>query len=118
MRFLRWFTHNWADTDEPGDPGLVPLELPLTLPEALERVQSVIRGLPRWHVETVDTANGTVQATRHTRLWRFVDDVAIRLEPTAGGCRVHARSQSRVGKGDFGQNRRNLFELFRALARR
>jgi uncharacterized protein (DUF1499 family) len=117
MSFLRWFTQNWADTDQPGDPTLPPAELPLPLPEVLERVQSAIRGLARWQVETVDAATGTIKATRRTQLWRFVDDVSIRLEAGAGVTRVHARSQSRVGVGDFGQNRRNLLELFRALAR-
>jgi uncharacterized protein (DUF1499 family) len=117
MSLLRWFTRNWADTDEPGDPALVPAESALPLPEALERVQSEIRGLPHWQVETVDAAAGTVRATRRTRLWRFVDDVTIRLEAAAGVTRVHARSRSRVGVGDFGQNRRNLLELFAALAR-
>jgi uncharacterized protein (DUF1499 family) len=115
MGLLAWLTRNWADTDEPGNPGPVPPELPLPPPEALARVEAAVRGLPRWQVEGVDREGGVVRATRRTRLWRFVDDVTVRLEATAGGTRVHARSQSRVGKGDFGQNRRNLRELFRAL---
>ena len=105
---------NWHDTDEPGaDPG--PLDLPLPPAEALARVESAVRGLPRWHVETTDAAAGTVTATRRTRLFRFADDLTIRLEPAGGGTRVHVRSQSRVGKSDFGQNRRNVMELFGAL---
>jgi uncharacterized protein (DUF1499 family) len=114
MRFLCWFTRNWAET---GEPALAPPELPLPLPQALERVQAAIRSLPRWQVEAVDAAVGTIKVTRHTRLWHFVDDVSIRLETSPGGTRVHARSQSRVGAADLGQNRRNLLELFRALAR-
>ena|SRR5581483_10772247 len=107
---------NWHDTDEPGaDPD--PLDLPLPPAEALARVESTVRGLPRWRVETSDPAAGTVTATRRTRLFRFTDDVAIRLEPIAGGTRVHVHSQSRVGKSDFGQNRRNVMELFAALRR-
>ena len=39
----------------------------------------------------------------------------VRIVPNGDGCRLHARSQSRVGRGDFGQNRRNLRELFAAL---
>jgi uncharacterized protein (DUF1499 family) len=107
-------TTNWHDTDEPGaDPG--PLDLPLPPAEALARVESAMRGLPRWRVETTDAAAGTITATRRTRLFRFTDDVTIRLEPIASGTRVHVRSKSRVGKGDFGQNRRNVMELFAAL---
>jgi uncharacterized protein (DUF1499 family) len=115
MSFLRWFTRNWADTDEPGDPALAPLDLSLPPAEALRCVEELLHTLPRWHLEAVDPQNGMLRATRRTRLWRFVDDVTLRLEPAGGGTRIHARSQSRIGKGDFGQNRRNLLELLGAL---
>jgi uncharacterized protein (DUF1499 family) len=112
---MAW-TRNWHDTDEPGaDPG--PHDTPLPPAEALAQIESAIRGLPRWRVETIDAAAGTITATRRTRIFRFTDDVTIRLEPIASGTRIHARSQSRVGKGDFGQNRRNVMELFAALRR-
>jgi uncharacterized protein (DUF1499 family) len=105
---------NWYDTDEAGaNPG--PLDLPLPRAEALMRVEAAIRSLPRWHVETTDAATGTIRATRRTRIFRFTDDVTLRLEPISTGTRIHARSQSRVGKSDFGQNRRNVLELFAAL---
>jgi uncharacterized protein (DUF1499 family) len=117
MNLLRWFTRNWADTDEPGDPSVAPFELPLPLPEALAHVEKTLRELPLFRVESVDGQQGIVRATRRTRLWRFIDDVTVRLEPTAAGTRVHARSKSRVGIGDLGQNRRNLLTFFRALRR-
>jgi len=78
-------------------------------------VESAIGGLPRWRVETRDASAGTVTATRRTRFLRAPDDVTIRLEPTPGGTRVHVRSKSRFGLIDFGQNRRNVLELFAAL---
>jgi uncharacterized protein (DUF1499 family) len=115
MSFLRWFTRNWADTDEPGDPALAPADLSLPMPETLARVEKLIRSLSGWQVEASDATAGTLRATRRTRLWRFIDDVSIRLEPVPGGTRVHARSQSRLGKGDLGQNRRNLLQLLRLL---
>jgi uncharacterized protein (DUF1499 family) len=74
------------------------------------RAVTAIRG---WRV--VGQAAGVVQATRTTRLFRFVDDISILLEPASGGTAVSARSGSRVGRGDFGQNRRNLAELWQAL---
>ena len=118
MHFPRWFTRNWADTDEPGDPALAPVDLPLSAPDALARVAEAAAGLARWHIESTDAAAGTVHATRRTPLFRFVDDIHVRLEPLPGGAtRLHARSKSRVGIGDFGQNRRNLLELFAALKR-
>src|SRR5690348_4738197 len=117
MTLLRWFTRNWADTDEPGNAALAPLDLPLPPAEALHRVEGVLRALPRWQVEAVDPAAGTLRATHRTRLWGFADDVTVRLEPRTLGTRVHARSRSRVGFADFGQNRRNLLELLGALRR-
>jgi uncharacterized protein (DUF1499 family) len=110
MAWLR----NWHDTDAPGAyPG--PLDLPLPRDEALRRVEKAIRSLPRWRVEALEYSLGEITATRRTRLFRFTDDVVIRVEPTAGGSRVHVRSKSRVGKSDFGQNRRNVLELFASL---
>jgi uncharacterized protein (DUF1499 family) len=117
MGFLAWLTRNWADTDEPGNVTLTPVELPLPPHAVLARVETAIGQLPRWRVESVDRAAGLLKATRRTKLWRFIDDVTVRLEATPTGTRVHARSQSRVGKGDLGQNRRNLRELFQALQR-
>jgi uncharacterized protein (DUF1499 family) len=115
MSLLYGLTRNWADTDEPGDTALTPPELQLPPVEALRHVEDVIRRLPRWQVEASDAVAGTIHATRRTRWWRFVDDVRLRLEPIPEGVRVHARSQSRLGKADLGQNRRNLLELFAAL---
>jgi uncharacterized protein (DUF1499 family) len=117
MSFLPWLTRNWADTDEAGDPLLAPLDLPLPPPEAEQRVAAAVRSLPRWRVEGVDSAAGTIRATRSTRLFRFIDDITVRLEPVPSGTRVHARSRSRVGVGDLGQNRRNLLELLDRLQR-
>ncbi len=112
MAWLR----NWHDTDEPGaEPG--PLELPLSPAEALRRIESVIRDMPRWRVETMDACAGTISATRRTRIFRFADDITIQLEALANGTRLHVRSKSRVGKSDFGQNRRNVRELFGSLSR-
>jgi uncharacterized protein (DUF1499 family) len=113
MRFIRWFTRNWADTDEPGDPTLIPFDIPISPTDARARIEAAVRGLPRWRIE--NAAAGTMHITRRTRLWRFVDDITLRLEPTAQGTRIHARSQSRLGSADLGQNRRNLLELFAAL---
>ena len=39
-----------------------------------------------------------------TRLFRFVDDVAIRVRPRGAGSVVDLRSNSRVGGGDLGAN--------------
>jgi uncharacterized protein (DUF1499 family) len=114
--FLSWFTRNWADTDEGSDPAVVPVDLSLPPAAARVSVENAIGTLPRWQVKSIDTDALEIKAERRTRLFRFVDDITIRLEALGdGGTRVHARSQSRLGKGDFGQNRRNLLELLRLV---
>lgn len=114
-RFLAGFTRNWADTDEPGDFAPQPADLPLAPADALERVEAAVRSLPCWRLVAVQRKAGVLYASRRTRLWGFIDDITVRVAPAAGGSRIHARSQSRVGKGDLGQNRRNLRELFAIL---
>lgn len=60
--------------------------------------------------------NGPPAATLHfvrtTGLMRFKDDVWLLLQKyDDGSTRLFAESRSRVGKGDLGQNPRNLAEL-------
>ena len=48
-------------------------------------------------------------ATFRSRIWRFVDDTELRLD--AASKAIHVRSASRVGKGDFGVNRKRIERL-------
>ena len=59
---------------------------------------------------------GYLYAEFRTRLMRFVDDVEFAYDPKAGV--IHVRSASRLGRRDFGVNRRRveaLRELIRAI---
>jgi len=105
---------NWAAT-VPGadDPRLRPRLLPMPAEQAADAVIRAIAGLRGWRV--AGREGPVLRATRTTRLFRFVDDVLLLLEPVPEGTRIQARSASRVGRGDLGQNRRNLAELWRAL---
>ena len=116
MAWHDWLTKNWADL-EPGacDPGLEAVNLPETPAEAVRRTASIVERLPRWKIVSSAPEAGTLHATHATRTWRFLDDVHLRFEPVEGGTRVTGRSRSRLGKGDFGQNARQLRELARAL---
>ena len=47
--------------------------------------------------------------------WLFKDDVAVAVEATADGSRLHVRSASRVGHSDLGVNRRRVQRLLDAV---
>jgi hypothetical protein len=93
MSFLHWFTSNWADTDEAGTT-IRPIDSPVSPREAVALLESASRALPLWWIESLDAAAGTFHASGRARLWRFTDDISIRLEAVAGRTRVHARSQA------------------------
>jgi len=46
-----------------------------------------------------------------------VDDVVVRVAEDGGRTAVNVRSASRVGRGDFGQNARNIRAFFLELDR-
>lgn len=80
-----------------------------------DAVLHAINRLPRWHLIAHDEAKGEIRAEAVTRLWRFVDDVTIHVHPCGDATCVDVRSASRIGKGDFGQNARNIRRLFEEL---
>jgi len=79
-------------------------------------VQDAIADLPRWTLQGSGKGPGGVslQALRKTRMG-FVDEVTIRIRREGGRTLVKVRSRSRTGQIDFGQNARNIRELFAAL---
>ena len=95
------------------DPRLRPRPLPHRPEVAADAVARAIETIPRWRL--TGRTGLVVSATRTTRLFRFVDDVIVLVEPADAGSVLRARSASRIGRRDFGQNRRNLAELWRAL---
>ena len=115
MSLLRWFTMNWADTTEPTHPDLGPLERAVPVADALRGIVETIQTMPNWSVVALDAVAGTLHLTRRTGTIRYIDDVRLTASQIASGCRIHAESRSRVGLGDFGQNRRNILELWQAI---
>jgi uncharacterized protein (DUF1499 family) len=73
---------------------------------------------PRWTVESREQSPSgiTIHLTHVTKVFRFTDDIHVRLVLDGGDTRVEAESRSRIGAGDLGQNPRNLRELTSALA--
>ncbi len=118
MGLIHWFTRNFADTELETHADVQPVDLAGNPDQLLNQIAALIRTLPRWQVLEVDPHERIIRATRRTRVFRFVDEVTVRLEPLASKVRIHARSQSRIGVGDLGQNRRNLRVLLNAISTR
>jgi uncharacterized protein (DUF1499 family) len=83
--------------------GLGPILTASAPDAALERARETAEALG-WEVVEVDPATGRLEARDVSRLYRFVDDVVVRVRPEGSGSRVDVRSRSRVGRGDLGAN--------------
>jgi uncharacterized protein (DUF1499 family) len=88
-----------------------------TYPVAPDRLLAAfiraVETLPRWSAGP--SGEGEVRAVRTTRLLRFRDDVKVRVFAEGAGAGAELTSNSRIGKGDLGQNPRNIKELLRAV---
>ena len=86
---------------------------PVVPASLLAAIRRAVEKLPRWTLEASETSE--VRTVRQTRLFRFKDDVTARVSPDPEGAHLELTSASRLGKGDLGQNPRNLRELLRAI---
>jgi uncharacterized protein (DUF1499 family) len=89
-------------------PDLAPISLKAPPGEALERARRAAESLG-WEVAEVrppqnEDGEGRIEAHEVSGVFRFVDDVVVRVRPAPGGSRVDVRSKSRVGRGDMGAN--------------
>ena len=88
--------------------------------EVVDSLQTWADANLSWKVESSEAQPGgaKVHLTHTTGFLRFVDDVHVEVTATSNDppkSTVSAKSKSRVGKGDLGQNPRNLKKLEAAL---
>ena len=88
---------------EQAYPDLEPIRLSAAPDEAYARALASARALG-WTITHQDPAAGTFDASESTAIFRFVDDVTVRLRPNDSGTRIDVRSKSRDGRGDLGAN--------------
>ncbi|WP_242632250.1 DUF1499 domain-containing protein [Rubripirellula amarantea] len=115
---LKGLTTNVATLDpSASDPRLHPIDVSTPPSETAQAIAKWVESESLWKLESSDQGGDrvTMHLTRTTRVLRFVDDMHLELTPTATGTRISGKSKSRVGKGDLGQNARNLIELRRGL---
>lgn len=80
---------------------------------------ALARGRAGWTVTEADDLAGVIRAEARTLVFRFVDDVEIRIGLDENAqTRVDLISASRVGKSDLGTNARRIASFLRSLDRR
>jgi uncharacterized protein (DUF1499 family) len=112
-----WPVINEVETGEtPEYPDIQPQYYSAEPRRVFEEAKASIELRTRWKLEAARTDSWTIEATHETYVFGFVDDVTVWVEPvTDFVTRVRVRSASRMGKGDFGQNARNIRDFFEAL---
>ena len=101
---------NVAETsDSANDSLLRPIATTLPLDDIADRVREAA-DLPRWQfTRQVPHDSGIrLEFVRTSPVFRFRDDVTVWIDDAGHERTIRARSASRVGSGDLGQNPRNL----------
>jgi len=93
----------FAEAQRAAYPDLAPIGLEGS-PEAAFAASLAAAQELGWEIVRQDAEDGVFEATDTTAIFRFVDDVSVRVRPDAGGAKVDVRSKSRDGKGDLGAN--------------
>ncbi len=85
-------------------PDLKALEVKIPVQKVLPNVIEAAR-VSGWTVTSIDMQSGLVEATDTTLVFRFVDDIVIRMRPLDDRNTIlDLRSKSRDGRGDLGAN--------------
>jgi len=101
----------WSGAADPRH-AIAPIAATPPLAEALARLVRLAAAMPGARIVTVRADYAHLEF--ETPLMGFVDDVEFAIGPAAGAIQV--RSASRVGRSDFGVNRRRIEELRAAFA--
>ena len=113
---------NRAQTARDAAPELRTRVYPLELSTTFEAVRETVQNQTTWGqswriVETAQDENDST--TRHLNVevpvLFFTDDLTVTVRTQSNGTSVDVDSKSRVGQGDFGENRRHLVQFLRAL---
>jgi uncharacterized protein (DUF1499 family) len=101
----------------PSYQDLQPIRIARPPADVLREAEQAARAVG-WDVAGSDPATGTVLASETTRLFRFVDDIVVRVrDDGTGGSIVDVRSKSRDGQGDIGANAARIRRFFEVLPR-
>lgn len=120
MSIWRGLTQNRAFTDEEAsDPRLRGRTYAVPFAHVWDAALQIARQTRGWTVTESDPRAGEIVAVAQTRLWKFTDDVWIRISLDEDAqTRVDLTSASRKGSADLGTNARRIARFLHALDRR
>lgn len=93
------------------DHQMPPLSFEGTPEEAMRGLESALAAVPG--VKVVDRGENYLHAEATSRIFRFVDDIELLVDPQQRV--IHFRSASRVGHSDLGANRKRMERLREAF---
>jgi uncharacterized protein (DUF1499 family) len=122
------FSDDVARQQKAAYPALKTLLIASNVNEALKKSIDIAQQLG-WQVHFIDEAGGSIEATYRSSLFRFIDDIVIRVrrvdvEARIAGdvgakatVQIDLRSASRVGESDLGANAQRIKEFSILLMR-
>ncbi len=102
----------WPDHPMQAYASIAPFKITGDGSAEMAKLASALKAMPRTQI--VQQTDDYLYAQCTTQLLKFTDDVELYLDKTAG--LIHVRSASRVGRKDFGVNRKRVEALRAALA--
>jgi hypothetical protein len=111
------YPESFAEPQRNAYPTLSSRVVPVEPELVVEHVRDALESIPGTEVIDVDVGpqGGRVEAVSVSRVFRFVDDVIVRIRAEGAGSRIDVRSKSRVGRGDMGANAARIEGFLLAL---
>ena len=114
------YPHGPAETprlQEQAYADLQPIELRVGPDDAYQEALNTASDLG-WDVVESNPTTRTFEAEDETSVFRFVDDIVVRVRPGSIGSVIDVRSTSRTGVGDMGVNANRIRQFRSALSSR
>ena len=102
-RDLGYPRESFASRQRAAYPDLQPIRLDAPSTAVFRSAEAAAVALG-WEISHRDAKRGVIEATDTTEIFKFVDDIAIRIRSADGQSVVDIRSKSRDGVGDLGTN--------------
>jgi uncharacterized protein (DUF1499 family) len=101
------YPQDWVAIVQAAYPDLAPIQVNASPDAAFEAALAQAEAMG-WTLTEQDPAAGTFEAEDRTALFRFVDDIRVRVRPDGSGSVIDVRSKSRDGRGDIGANAKRI----------